>query len=714
MSVEVSSKHAGRIPMRRRKPWFATAGAGGLAIALLVAGVPVSAQTPSPPSSYGAADPLYQEPYIDIDEWRDAPVRHHYIHGGFKGSDLKFSFYFPEKDKYQGRFFQYVAPIPTPEDTALRGTGENNRIAFSIESGGYLVESNMGGTIFTKDASITAFRASAAAAEYSRIVAMKLFGGKRPFGYIYGGSGGGYRTMSAIENTTVWDGAVPYVIGSPRAMQVMVYGHSRATRVLKDKIPQIVDALDAGGSGDMYAGLNKDEADALREATRFGFPPRTWAVVPQAGAPMAGLPGAGIDPDYFEDFWSKPGYEGSDPISYASRHRLQFPTKVAKLLNADEAGKLGIEMTSTEAGYVNPVGEDFSRAGEHAGASAAKPVAALELTSLPANADLRGAVLLIKSGAAAGKSIPLSRLVGDVAVTKGDSSATLTLIRPGDEIQIDNSDSLAREVVLRYQVPSRDYLNWDQYRKPNGEPLTPQTALQPESEIGGPGTLQSGRFKAKVIVIASLMDETAHPWNAAWYANKVKQNLGKRYDSQFRIWFTDNATHGDALEVFDSTRLVPYLGILYQALRDVSAWVEKGVPPPPSTRFSLIDGQVIVPSTAAERHGVQPVITLTANGKVRTHVKVGQMVTFSGLIDVPRGAGKVVRGEWDFEGGGAFSIPANLRNVSATRTTAGATHSFSKPGTYFTVLRAISQRQGDRDSMFGRIRNLARARVVVE
>jgi len=28
-----------------------------------------------------------------------------------------------------------------------------------------------------------------------------------------------------------------------------------AMRVLKDKFPQIVDALDAGGSGDMYAGL---------------------------------------------------------------------------------------------------------------------------------------------------------------------------------------------------------------------------------------------------------------------------------------------------------------------------------------------------------------------------------------------------------------------------------------------------------------------------
>ena len=43
------------------------------------------------------ADPLFKEPFVDIDEWRDAPVRHRYIHGGFKGTDLKFSFYLPER-----------------------------------------------------------------------------------------------------------------------------------------------------------------------------------------------------------------------------------------------------------------------------------------------------------------------------------------------------------------------------------------------------------------------------------------------------------------------------------------------------------------------------------------------------------------------------------------------------------------------------------------
>ena len=40
-------------------------------------------------------DPKFSDPYIDIDEQRSSPVPHRYVHGGFKGTDLKFSFYLP-------------------------------------------------------------------------------------------------------------------------------------------------------------------------------------------------------------------------------------------------------------------------------------------------------------------------------------------------------------------------------------------------------------------------------------------------------------------------------------------------------------------------------------------------------------------------------------------------------------------------------------------
>ena len=60
-------------------------------------------------------DSAFTGPYVDVDEWRDQPVRHHYIHGGFKSNGPRFSFYFPAKEDYDGRFFQYITPMPDNE-----------------------------------------------------------------------------------------------------------------------------------------------------------------------------------------------------------------------------------------------------------------------------------------------------------------------------------------------------------------------------------------------------------------------------------------------------------------------------------------------------------------------------------------------------------------------------------------------------------------------
>ena len=115
--------------------------------AVLMAGMGsmAGAQQGSAPAS-AAEDPLFTQPYIDIDEWRDAPVRHRYVHGGFKGTETRFSFYFPDKAHYQGRFFQHITPVPDDENLAQKLTdGEENYIGFSIASGGYYVETNGGG-----------------------------------------------------------------------------------------------------------------------------------------------------------------------------------------------------------------------------------------------------------------------------------------------------------------------------------------------------------------------------------------------------------------------------------------------------------------------------------------------------------------------------------------------------------------------------------------
>ncbi len=38
------------------------------------------------------SDPLFNQPYVDVDEWRDQPSRHRYVHGGFSGSAFRDAF----------------------------------------------------------------------------------------------------------------------------------------------------------------------------------------------------------------------------------------------------------------------------------------------------------------------------------------------------------------------------------------------------------------------------------------------------------------------------------------------------------------------------------------------------------------------------------------------------------------------------------------------
>ncbi len=275
--------------------------------------------------------------------------------------------------------------------------------------------------------------------------------------------------------------------------------------------------------------------------------------------------------------------------------------------------------------------------------------------------------MLIKSGEGAGKDIAIAKIIGHTVVPgvnpfAGDNTQLLKSIKVGDEVQIDNSDALAAQYYHRYQVPTPDFYVWDQFRGSDGKPLYPQRPklIGPMITYGGAGSLQSGKFKGKMIVVESLMDQDALPWQADWYRTKVKENLGPQLEDNFRLWFTDHAVHGDEYPPVDPTRVVSYLGVLYQALRDVSAWVEKGVPPPASTSYKVMDGQIVVPKTAAERLGIQPVVLVTANGATRADVPVGKPVKFSANIEIPPNTGKIVGAEWDFEGEGTYPVVQQL------------------------------------------------------
>ena len=228
------------------------------------------------------------------------------------------------------------------------------------------------------------------------------------------------------------------------------------------------------------------------------------------------------------------------------------------------------------------------------------------------------------------------------------------------------------------------------------------------------GSLQTGVFKGKMILVESLWDREAMPWQADWYRKRVEANLGKRTDESFRVWHTDHALHGDSAEQEDPTRTVSYLGVLHQALRDLSQWVEKGVAPPASTSYRIDDGQVVVPVSAKARHGVQPVATVTANGGAKAVVRSGQPVRFTARVEVPPGVGKIVSAEWDFEGAGTFPVKVQLSGAPNAKLTLQTNHAFTKPGVYFPALRVASERNGDAKTPHARIQNLGRVRVLVE
>src|SRR3954466_3015777 len=161
----------------------------------------------------GSKDPNSDKPYVDLDEWRDEPVRHRYVHGGFEGTDLRFSIYFPPEELYEGRFYQPLMAVSGTEHAAGSGL-MGAQIQFAVESGAYLVESNLGRTVPFPgdDSTVTGFRASAATARYSRIPGVEMYGPHRPYGYCYGGSEGRFKTISCLESTSdVWDGGVPFV-----------------------------------------------------------------------------------------------------------------------------------------------------------------------------------------------------------------------------------------------------------------------------------------------------------------------------------------------------------------------------------------------------------------------------------------------------------------------------------------------------------------------
>ena len=487
-------------------------------------------------------DTVFKQPFIDIDEIHTKPVRYRYIHGGF-ADGTRFYFYFPEKAKYKGHFFQYITPFPDSETSAQAGVGSNNFINFSVSHGAYFIETNEGGRLtFTpgekrREASIGAYRANAACAQLSRYIAHLIYDCPRPYGYAFGGSGGAYRTTGAAESTTgVWDGFVPFILGSPQAIPNVFAVRMYALRVLKDVLPKIVDALEPGGSGNPYEGLTVEQAQVLQEATRMGFPIKAWygyKYMDVHGFLVLYNGVVSADPTYFNhDFWNVPGYLGYDAPESLRKARVQKATVVTKILGEDACERLGLvkALSAKDRGTADQawrsMGSDIKD----------KPVGYELADNIPEFG--MGGDLVILTGKAKGQKLQITKVDGNhIAVASFSDLNILKKLHVGDSVRCDNSDFLAIQTYHRHQVPTPDYYVWDQFRDYQGHPIYPQRPmlLGPIFTRSAAGCLPTGKIHGKMILCCSVWDREAFAWQGDWYRKKVQDHLADSLGMEMAI-----------------------------------------------------------------------------------------------------------------------------------------------------------------------------------
>jgi hypothetical protein len=668
-------------------------------------------------------------PFIDVDEWREEPRRHRYVHGGFQDSHTRFSFYLPPPELYNGRLFQFLSGGAGGDEHALTKGGHVDTWVFDTvfeDLGGILIESNQGhfgnegNTGLSGDLEL--FGASAQAAIYAKAFAQEAYGQAPCYSYVWGASGGGLRSITCIENRPdVWDGAVPFVIGdaggSPQA-QLLAYWWLYCRNRLHD----IVDATEPGGSNDPFVELNDDEREALAALYRGGWnrgcETQLWASASWIFA-LSGLQME--DPSYFEDFWSKPGYAGHDRPEKLGRIVVDLRCKVSRIQSG--AGGPGQMWLPALAGM---------------GASSDQPdrgnswgIAVDTDLGMDPNRFYMSRVTVL-TGKAKGRKIFIAQqgelLVGE-RMTSPDMFDDVAV---GDEIQIDNrmlvafahrwmhDINLDRWTVIdpvtggRVLAPEYSGIGMSMV---DGKPIYPQRANK------GREVTQTGAFKRKVIHMAGTHDTIVPLTSVAHYHRMVRENHGDQTDETYRLWWMENACHGDPELLLPWTvpeknpgiwrsRLVRYDGFIREALTSIADWVEKGIPPAPTTNYDFSrDSGLVLADTVQSRGGVQPIVKAEADGSLCANVKVGETVSFAGIAEQPPGTGSIVSARWDFEGTGDFGN-AHILSGDDISVRLEATYAYSKPGTYFASFRVESHRDGIKGNGLP-IQNGARVRVVV-
>ncbi len=663
---------------------------------------------------------------IDLDKHFEKPVPHRFLHGYLKDEpETCFILLLPDLGFWKGRLFQFLEGAMGgneyigPQDIGY-SVMQKYGAAFVKSNHGHLAEdlSKVGYEKLENVAHLSNYKTLLCARE----IVKEAYERFPEYTYVLGGSGGGLRATILMEKyPETYDGGLAFVQGE---FSIIFYYWSLLSKYIPILMPQlneILDATDVGGSGDPYMVLNtKEQRDGLHKLYNAGFPEggelqinkNYLALIMSLAVLFQELLKLSPEQVYYQDFWRKKGYAGYDG-EVDDQIVEDIEGEVLKVHTLEEIHSHPTARVDTRKSQILTISPIDNRG---------TPLYPPELLKKPIkftgtqefdSRELCGYTINFKSGKLSGKSFHISNNSGNIIQISGVAGGYPEGIEVGDKYVLDNRDFLAIKHYHRHIIK----LVEDTYRPPdfltNGKPIYPQRPKKVK-EILKLKHFQTGDFKGKLISIFATQDIVVWPPIFFDYLEKVKKQKGTSLNDCYRYYLVENATHGPPMCVEDSFVIISYYPMIGRALDYLIDWVEKDVAPPCSTVAELSsDYSLIMPNTADERKGIQPVITgVTADGQSGSvKVPLGETVKFNGVAEAP--VGKIIKYEWYCQNLKDFYREVYLEKPKC-RINTPHTFSFQQPGTYFAVLRVTGDLGTDPNFIGGGQCNLSRIRVTVE
>jgi len=565
---------------------------------------------------------------------------------------------------------------------------------------------------------VASHRHEAAATKVAKAYANKLYlNTDKIYSYFWGCSGGGVVSQAAAENTTgVWDGVQVQCTGTSVDSQYhsFLWQAHYTMAIPQNKRDAIAAAAVPGGTGDIYAGLNEEEKSVLKEFLAAGYPLAIIGNHFKSLIPLIDPIDIRLaDPTYEDDFWSRPGYAGSNPPNYLKAAKVDDWATITDITRDAAGVPTAIRFDPATVPALGTIGDTYLEYWVYGDDGERRLIDPTRAVGAPTE-NKRRFSLMGKFDPPAGTltltGINRDRYGGESPIT--NSPALLDALKVGGKIRINNRFILAMYFYPRHSIVD-GIRSHDQYRNADGSPRYPQRAsiehLYHSNYRTMGGRVETGDIQTRVMLITGMADQLSWPIFNVGYAERVQKALGPdKAEDMFRFYLHDNGSHSTG---------GGEPGIFRQSILDFIAWVEEDIPPPPSTVYTVTNGQVVAAPNAADRHGLQPVMKLTVNGSTRTVVAVNEPVNLATKLEMPPDTGQIVQYGWTItaaedvvtvvekpqETGKAeqYSLAMDDADEAATLlekpqplVNADRTISFPAPGTYVVRLTVNGQRDG--------------------